>query len=101
MNIEFNDINKGGTKIDKNGGETIITIPGDNLNLTDVTFIKMDIEGYEVNAIRGLAQTITTYKPNIWIEDFTGDAVNELRGMGYEVVMDDKKGNHMMVNKNI
>ena len=61
----------------------------------------MDIEGYEVNAIRGLTQTITTYKPNIWIEDFTGDAVNELRGMGYEVVMDDGGyGNYMMVNKN-
>ena len=63
--------NNGGIKVDNNngGGETITIIPGDNLKLTDVTFIKMDVEGYEVNAIRGLAQTITTYKPNIWIEE--------------------------------
>jgi len=93
--------NRGGIKVDNNGeGEIITIIPGDNLNLTDVAFIKMDVEGYEVNTIRGLNQTINKYKPNIWIEDFTGGAVNELRSMGYEVVMDDGGyGNFMMVNK--
>jgi hypothetical protein len=59
----------------------------------------MDIEGYELNALKGLNQTITKYSPNIWIEDFTGEAIEWLKtNHGYEVVMDDGGyGNYMMI----
>ena len=92
--------NHGGIKVDNdNGGETITIIPGDAMSITDVTFIKMDIEGYELNALQGLNTTITKYNPNIWIEDFDGEAIEWLKTEhGYEVVLDDGGyGNYMMV----
>jgi len=95
--------NPGATKIDRqNGeGENIIIIPGDTMNITDVTFIKIDVEGHEREALMGLNQTIATYKPNIWIEDFTGEGIEWLKQQhGYEVIMDDGGfGNYMMISK--
>ena len=91
--------NHGGIKVDINGGETITIIPGDAINITGVTFIKIDVEGYELNALQGLNNTIATYNPNIWIEDFGGEAIEWLKTEhGYEVVKDDGGyGNYMMV----
>ena len=95
--------NSGGIAIDKeNGaGENIIIIPGDMMNITGVTFIKIDVEGYELYALRGLNNSIMNSYPNIWIEDFTGEAVEWLKQEhGYEVVMDDGGyGNYMMVKQ--
>jgi len=95
--------NAGGIRVDKQTGEgeTIIIIPGDMMNITGVTFIKIDVEGYELNVLRGLNNTITTCNPNIWIEDFTGEAVEWLKQEhGYEVVMGESEGgNYMMVKK--
>jgi FkbM family methyltransferase len=93
--------NAGGIKVDKQTGEgeTIIIIPGDTMNFIWATFIKIDVEGYELNVLRGLNNTIATCSPNIWIEDFDGEAVEWLKTQhGYEVVMDDGGyGNYMMV----
>ena len=85
--------------MDINGGETITIIPGDAVNITGVTFIKIDVEGYELNALQGLNNTIATYNPNIWIEDFGGETIEWLKTEhGYEVVKDDGGyGNYMMV----
>jgi len=94
--------NSGGTKVDKeNGvGENIIIIPGDALGIKSVSFIKIDVEGYELEALKGLNGTIAKYGPNIWIEDFTGEAVEWLkREYGYEVVEDDGTANYMMVKQ--
>ena len=95
--------NAGGIRVDKQvgEGETIIIIPGDMMNITGVTFIKIDVEGYELDVLRGLNNTITTCNPNIWIEDFTGEAVEWLKQEhGYEVVMGESEGgNYMMVKK--
>jgi FkbM family methyltransferase len=42
----------------------------DSLNLKRVDFIKLDIEGYEINAIMGGINTIKKYKPIIVLEDW-------------------------------
>ena len=42
----------------------------DSFNLTDVDFIKMDVEGHEISAIRGAEQTIINNSPVIFIEVF-------------------------------
>jgi len=92
--------NIGGTKVDKEngGGENIIIIPGDTMNITGVTFIKIDIEGFELEALKGLNDTITKYHPNIWVEDFKGEAVEWLKmEHEYKVVDSDEWGNYMMV----
>jgi len=95
--------NAGGIRVDKQAGEgeTIIIIPGDTMNFIWATFIKIDVEGYELDVLRGLNNTITTCNPNIWIEDFTGEAVEWLKQEhGYEVVMGESEGgNYMMVKK--
>ena len=94
--------NSGGNRIDKeNGtGENIIIIPGDAMKIKDISFIKIDVEGYELEVLKGLNGTISKYGPNIWIEDFTGEAVEWLkREYGYKVVDEDGVDNYMMVKQ--
>jgi len=44
----------------------VITI--DSMNLPRLDFLKLDIEGFECQALRGSLNTITKFKPWIWIE---------------------------------
>ncbi|MFD0854704.1 FkbM family methyltransferase, partial [Actinomadura adrarensis] len=52
----------------------------DSLKLTDVRFIKLDIEGHELNALRGAADTIERDRPTLLIE------VEERHGQMPEVI---------------
>jgi FkbM family methyltransferase len=63
--------NQGGIGIDKNGnknGETIYVQPLDELNLSNIALIKIDVEGYEYNVLLGGKNTITSSRPYIIIE---------------------------------
>ncbi|XRQ05286.1 FkbM family methyltransferase, partial [Actinomadura welshii] len=40
----------------------------DSLGLTDVRFMKLDIEGHELNALQGAAGTIVRDRPNLLVE---------------------------------
>ncbi len=51
------------------GEGNINAIPIDNLNLTALSFLKLDIEGYEYYALKGAEQTIIKYQPVIIIEE--------------------------------
>lgn len=42
----------------------------DSLKLPNVSFIKLDIEGYEIPAIIGATETIKQFRPFLWIEYF-------------------------------
>jgi hypothetical protein len=44
----------------------VITI--DSMDLPGCDFLKLDIEGYECQALRGAIDTIKKYRPWIWIE---------------------------------
>lgn len=50
----------------------ILTVPLDTFDFLkdEVTLIKIDVEGYETNVIRGAENLLKTSKPCIWIEDF-------------------------------
>ena len=71
--VDFIDANAGETgTIIAGGGEyedlTSIQVNAiDNLNLEKVTFIKMDIEGAELNALKGAEKTILRDKPKLAI----------------------------------
>jgi len=68
--LKFYKSGDGGSHINGDGEETIEVIGLDE-ELKDerepVTFIKMDIEGAELNALKGAEQTIRKYKPKLAI----------------------------------
>ena len=51
---------------DKNGQENVRTL--DSFNLNNVSFIKIDVEGYELNLLKGAEETIEKNKPVVFIE---------------------------------
>jgi FkbM family methyltransferase len=64
----FSSILPGGSRIDPNGKTEIETIRLDSiLNGKPVTFIKMDIEGSELKALKGSEYTIKKWKPRLAI----------------------------------
>ena len=89
----------------KNRGHVSVKIRTlDSYNLKNVTFIKYDIEGYELRAIKGSEQTIKKYNPVIVVEQNKGnlDSVNLLTSWGYKLQGIDKVFNqdYLMV-KNV
>lgn len=64
--ISFSGDNRTSSSIDSNGTFTIEVNSVDNL-CNDATFIKMDIEGVELEALKGSKQTIISNKPKLAI----------------------------------
>lgn len=61
---------KGGSSQVYPDGEDVVKVCGfDRLDVPDrkVSFVKMDIEGSELNALRGMAETISRYRPALAI----------------------------------
>lgn len=48
--------------------KTTPTMPVDSLNLRDVGFIKIDVEGHEHAVLRGASRTIKRERPNVLVE---------------------------------
>ena len=80
--VENDKLKKGDKK-----GETIVIKTLDSLNLKDICFIKIDIEGYEYNALLGGQETIKKYRPVIIFEQH--DSQSPLFGwfseIGYKI----------------
>jgi FkbM family methyltransferase len=80
-----------GQDIDYSVGNTQITpmINIDGLKLDRVDFIKIDIEGMEMEALEGAELTITTHKPQMLIERIKSDnnaITNFLLSKGYKII---------------
>jgi len=82
----------GRIKSDQYGGSNtlkveVITLDSYGL-FSDIDFIKMDVEGYEPNIIRGAVKTIESNWPVILCEINRGDftAKELLESMGYELI---------------
>jgi len=66
--LSFVSKDDGTSKVGKNGDiEILVTSIDEELEDVPVTFIKMDIEGSELEALRGAKQTIQRYKPKLAI----------------------------------
>lgn len=60
--------NFGAFRINEEGSLSIHSEIGDDLQLSNIGFIKMDVEGHELQALQGLSKTIRQCKPVLLIE---------------------------------
>jgi hypothetical protein len=58
--------------------EKVEVIPLDELALPKLDFLKIDVEGMEIDVLRGAKETIARCKPLAWIEYWKVD-VNEIK----------------------
>ena len=63
----FNSTGRGGSSINEQGSDVIQCVSLDSYVMEKVTFIKMDIEGAELEALKGCQNTIRNYKPKLAI----------------------------------
>jgi FkbM family methyltransferase len=75
----------GGKPIINNGDCKVITL--DSLNLQNVTFIKMDVEGHEMMVMEGGRETIMRDKPLLFVEDYHNVYDAKMKEYGYECVI--------------
>lgn len=47
-------------------------------------FIKIDVQGFELEVLRGAKETITEYKPVLLIESITEEVIDFLKPIGYD-----------------
>lgn len=75
---DFDPTNWGGTSFvqDNNGNIPVETF--DSLNIQKVDFMKIDVEGAEVNVLQGAIETIKRDKPLIWCETLTRMALKAI-----------------------
>lgn len=67
INYDFYGVNIGNLSIGNNG-EKVKMVKLDDLDLEKVNFIKLDIQGYELFALQGAQNLLSTFKPDLFIE---------------------------------
>jgi FkbM family methyltransferase len=71
------------------GTITVPVITIDSLDLPTTGFMKIDVEGYELNVLRGAVNTITRDRPILYIEDDRPENSKDLRAfinlLGYTI----------------
>jgi FkbM family methyltransferase len=87
--IVFEKDNTGNTFL-KEGAELVLRSI-DSYNIDNVSLIKMDVQGYELNVLKGAEKTIIKNKPTIIVEMILLDSYNQdvydyLIGIGYKLV---------------
>ena len=76
----------GASNITEQGDQIINCISIDHLNLDNLTCIHLDIEGYELNALKGANKTIKKTLPVILIEDNKKNCSDFLKSLGYQKI---------------
>ena len=87
---EMQSHNLGGTRLAVRDDGFIDTLPGDELNLAP-QFIKIDVEGMELDVLHGLRRTIDQHRPVMYVEVDNRNEAEFMRlmsGWGYEVLFD-------------
>lgn len=89
-----NQRNRGATRLQQLGGESevvvIDSISIDFLTSLPVSFIKLDLEGMEYQALLGANRTLYQFNPTVFCEVNTAEAAKEvpgyMRSLGYHVL---------------
>lgn len=80
------DANAGGSYLSRNREGGAHCIPLDSLNLPKCDFFKLDVEGYELFALKGAEITISCCKPIILVEMNAGTLARN--GVGYQDIFE-------------
>lgn len=85
--------------IEKWYDETLYTL--DEFNLPDIDYIKIDVDGYELNVLQGAINTIQKYNPIIVVEQENNDtrAINFCASIGYEILSWDPDHRNVILGK--
>ena len=80
--------------------QTVPMITIDGLGLSHCDFIKLDVQGSELQVVKGAEQTIKMYKPYMYVETKAGtDALDLLLSWGYVKLHSFKKGHEVLNHK--
>lgn len=60
--------NMGASHICGLGDKKVDIVTLDSYNLSRLDFFKLDVEGFEISALKGASKTISKFKPMMWIE---------------------------------
>jgi len=77
-------VHRGGGSEMADSGQTTTLMRIDNLELTNLAVLQLDVEGYELPALKGAQRTIDRCKPVILIEDYKKTSAALLRSLEYE-----------------
>jgi FkbM family methyltransferase len=103
-------LNRGASKLDKSGDCSIELRTLDSLNMVEnIGLVKIDVEGHELEVIKGARQTLISKHPVLLFElnakqlskDYIDEFIHLLKGMGYLnfYSCDDKQQNTHIFNR--
>jgi FkbM family methyltransferase len=105
-------VNIGDTSIG-DGGEEIRVCKIDDIIDTRVNFIKIDVQGFELDALKGAKNILTNYQPDIFIEvephqlakfnTTDEDLFNYIKSFGYDIykINNDYPCDHICTTKDV
>lgn len=81
------EANFGDTQLKKDSAKPVTMKTIDEMNLSQLDLIKIDVEGMSVEVLEGAAETISRCMPNMYIEAMPGDPVpvaKKIESFGYQ-----------------
>lgn len=69
----------------------------DNFYINDIDFIKIDVQGHELQVLKGAEKTIRKHRPVLVVEDLAEKTVEFMNGLGYDVI--EKRGKDILYVK--
>jgi FkbM family methyltransferase len=101
----YSSSNMGGAEIRVTGKGAYEVRPLDSFNFEKVDFVKIDVEGSQLDVLRGGKNVIQKHKPIIWVECRTTPPHEELSpvreffsSIGYQIVSSLDANNHIFKN---
>lgn len=95
VDIHAPDTNIGATKVGS-GGENTVMVKLDSFGFQNVSFIKMDVQGYELELLKGASETIDSSRPILFFETdepylktfgtSSEELLNHILGLNYIII---------------